>query len=376
MMTFEEFMEEIKDNIHNYLPDGYEDAAIKVEEFRKVNQNYHGLIIPQGESPICPTIYLEPYYDEYTRGRDLDEIYKKIADLSISHPDLDFSIDDIQNFEAIKDMIQPRIIGAEINTAYLQDKPHAIFATDLAVIYAIEIGRIDNSNAASVPITNALMEIYGVNQEEIHKIALSNLEKEPVSFQGIVETIKEAALNMDDSMDEFMLNEIVDISSENEFIYVLSNEKKMNGASMILNDEFMQSLSERFGHDLMIIPSSTHEVLICPMKELPDIATNERMVMEVNETLRPSEVLSNHVYAYDSKVHEIVRGYEYVNRVNERQQSEKKEVKESGISETVQRKSFQEQLGDAKKEASFQNEAKHSEKEKKPQSKRNEKEGL
>ena len=53
---------------------------------------------------------------------------------------------------------------------------------------------------------------------------------------------------------------------------------------------------------LIILPSSTHEVILVPYnKELAE-TDFKAMVREVNETqLEPEEYLSNNVYVYDGK---------------------------------------------------------------------------
>jgi hypothetical protein len=93
-----------------------------------------------------------------------------------------------------------------------------------------------------------------------------------------------------------------------EMMYVLSNEDKLNGAAVLLNDKVMDDITEKLGQDYFILPSSVHEVLIVPKNDQMDLKTLESMVQDVNATqVAPEERLSDHVYAYDAKEHELFR---------------------------------------------------------------------
>ena len=79
---------------------------------------------------------------------------------------------------------------------------------------------------------------------------------------------------------------------------VISNEKKMNGASVILYPNVLRDLWEQNG-DFYLIPSSVHEVIL--IKDSEDIKEKELnlTIQNVNQTqLLLEEVLSNHAYFY------------------------------------------------------------------------------
>ena len=86
-------------------------------------------------------------------------------------------------------------------------------------------------------------------------------------------------------------------------MYVLSNKLKIHGATSIVYPGLLEDIAERLCSDLIIIPSSIHEVLIIPESYIdsqdnlpPDY---ESMIREVNETqLTDDEVLGDCVYHY------------------------------------------------------------------------------
>ena len=82
-------------------------------------------------------------------------------------------------------------------------------------------------------------------------------------------------------------------------MYVLTNEKRINGAGTMFYDGLLKKFADKIEKDLIIIPSSVHEVILIPKdNEISDEEINE-MIGEVNENeLETVEILSNHMYLY------------------------------------------------------------------------------
>ena len=70
---------------------------------------------------------------------------------------------------------------AKGDAEYLSDKPHTLIE-DLAVVYAVDLGGSE-AGYMRAPITNSLMEQYGVTTEELHDIALHNLSESQIEFK-------------------------------------------------------------------------------------------------------------------------------------------------------------------------------------------------
>jgi len=103
-------------------------------------------------------------------------------------------------------------------------------------------------------------------------------------------------------------------------MYVLTNDTKVNGASEILRDDIRQEIADKIG-DFFVLPSSIHETLIIPKSAGMDRKELEQMVQKVNQTqVLPEERLSDHVYEYDAKEHELFRS----DRAGEREKQKEK----------------------------------------------------
>ena len=90
-------------------------------------------------------------------------------------------------------------------------------------------------------------------------------------------------------------------------LYVLTNEHRCEGAAMILSDSICQEIASWMG-DFYVLPSSIHETILIPKEISSDYRGLSSMVQEVNESaVEPGDRLSDHVYEYDSKTHELSR---------------------------------------------------------------------
>ncbi len=360
-MNFDEFKAEIADQILNYLPERYIDAEVKVSEVIKNNdQHMFGLTIHQPDTNITPTIYLEPFFEQFNDGREMDAILAEIAHVQMEHETVRFDINSITDFDTVKDNITVKLIGLEGNDDYLKDKPHTI-VEDLAVVYRIDLDHSNMGNA-SVPITNHLMENFGLTTTELHTLALANMEMSHeaklMSMQEMMRGIMEDRLPDTMSKEEKaeIIDQMIGVTEDQSVMYVLTNEEKFNGAAELLSDKVMDMVRDRLGDEFFILPSSVHEVIILPKSEDMTLEALEQMVQEVNATqVSPEERLSDHVYTYDAQEKQIVRA-DRMEEIKQEREADKPELKgaDKDIKEPMKderaegRVSFKEKLAEKK----------------------------
>ena len=339
MMDFEEFKANVAEQIRDYLPEKYEDAKVSLNEVTKNNdRQLTGLLIKEEDSNIAPNIYLENFYDQYTDGKDMESILKDIAEVRVKHElGQDLDVSRITDFDQVKDHVICKLINDEMNQDYLADKPHTA-VEDLAVMYAVDLGG-DKDGRMTAPITNDLMERYGVSTEELHDIAMYNLSESQIEFKSMrdvmVEMMFPDGLREDDPRALMLPPE-----EETPSMYVLSNSEKINGASAILDSKTMEDISEKLGGDFVVLPSSIHEVIILPVDEDTDRKTLESMVQTINAgEVSPEERLSDHVYMYDSQEKELVLADKFEERRQERETAGKdvKTTEQRGADEKADR---------------------------------------
>ena len=242
---------------------------------------------------ISPTIYLEEPYRQYLAGADMQEIVDKIVTLYKEQVrDIDFDIDFFKEFGCVRDRIFHKIINYEKNRKLLEDVPYFRWC-DLAVVfyYAMEqksMGR------ASILIHNNHLTMWEQTTEALYRIAQGNMRRYmPELLLPMYELIEE--------MTGVKLNQTDGIR-----MYVLTNQVKLNGASAMLYSDKIRELADSLQSDLIILPSSVHEVLLLPDDHEQKYDFYRQMVEEVNTTqVEPEEILSYNLYRYSREKEEI-----------------------------------------------------------------------
>ena len=306
MMSFENFTEYVKSSVLQYLPPEYADTEVSIAKVAKNNnQRLTGIVIKNPESNICPTVYLEGVFSKYEIGDlELDECVKEVAEIYLHNlvSDKTFDVSNFISYENAKDKVIPRLVSSEDNEAYLEGIPHRVM-DGLAVVYYLPVAEFNGKgNSASIRIHNGIMQSWGVTEEELYAVATDNLSKSEAKFQTMGEVLREIMFSHGD--EEWPVDIL---PAEDVGMYVLSNSEKLFGASMLLNHNVMDDITERIG-EFYILPSSVHETILLRKDTAQSLEYLERMVQEVNLTqVEAEERLSDHVFLYDIKTKEIYR---------------------------------------------------------------------
>ena len=127
---------------------------------------------------------------------------------------------------------------------------------------------------------------------------------------------------------ENLLNEKMDMEAMENPMFCLTNKAKMNGASLLLQEDIRKQIGECLGSDYFVIPSSIHEVLILPDNGIFQVPELNAMVQEVNETqVERQEQLSDKVQFCDKKTAVMENAERREARLEKEKAAEKAEVK-------------------------------------------------
>lgn len=303
--NFGDFTKAVLGSIKTFLPESFEGADISLQTVVKNNDvKLTGLNIRLADTCICPTIYLESFFEEYKKCESLDEVLMKIAEVRVRNEFREsFDMDMIMNFDKARKHIVPRLISRDKNMDTLAGRPHKIIE-DLAVTYAIELGST-NDGTMSTAVSNEMMKRWDVTVSEIHAEAIKNLPKiKKGTFQSMSEVMGAMMLKdlTEEYGDEKMAKEMMEqMLPPDEPMFVLSCEDKLNGASQILNKDIMKKVVERIGSDFYVLPSSVHELLLVRNDAGVDPAYLRQMVREVNAAeVQESEQLSDNIYTWSA----------------------------------------------------------------------------
>ena len=131
------------------------------------------------------------------------------------------------------------------------------------------------------------------------------------------------------------MNEKMDMEAIEKPMFCLTNKDKMNGASLLLQEDIRKQIGECLGSDYFVIPSSIHEVLILPDNGIFQVPELNAMVKEVNETkVEREEQLSDKVQFCDGKtavMENAERREARLEKVKEAEKAETKAASKGGI---------------------------------------------
>lgn len=269
------------------------DFEIKVTKVTKNNDiRLTGVIMMRQSDKISPTIYLEEPYSRYREGTTIEEIAERITALyEAQMRDMKLDMSFFNEFAYVKERIFHKLINYEQNRRLLQDVPHFKWC-NLAVVfyYAMEEEQLGK---ASILIHRNHMEMWKQLPDTLYQTAQDNMKRYmPALLVPMQELVKELTG--------------VCLEEKDVGMYVLTNREKMFGASALLYSEEVEKLAKRLDSDLLILPSSVHEVLLLPDDGNMEYEFYRKMVEEVNTTqVEPEEILSYSLYRYSRKKAEI-----------------------------------------------------------------------
>lgn len=304
MMNYEMFKGVIETELTNFLPESLGEVEVVIEKVNKVNRELDAVTIKRETDgkQISPTIYLQDMYERYEACDSLPDVMREIADAITKGMEKSADILAKVDIKNADERIIFQLINAEQNQKLLEGVPYRPFQ-DLAIIYRVVVDETPDAVASAI-ITNEMAEYMGKSEAELFELAAENTKRiNPVKICGMFETLKMtfASQDMPDELIESMLPPM----PEDELMYVISNQRNVNGAISMIYEDSLHELAEKLGEDLYILPSSVHEVLAIPAStgEPEQLA---EMVYEINMAqVSLEDRLSNQVYHYDRKARKL-----------------------------------------------------------------------
>lgn len=296
-MEINEFAEKVRDAVEKKLGESYR------VEVRKIKKNngivLHGLLILTDRRNVIPTLYLEPFWEAYESGTTFAEIVRKLIKIYCEDiPKTDIDMDFFQCFDEVRERICYRLIRQEGNEELLKEIPHILFL-DLAICFFYAYNG-DILGEGAILIRDSHVELWQTDTKELLKLAQNNT---PVLFPWRYSPMEQVLQEM---MTEEAYSAGLSDAEERELlfeelsIWILSNQKRVYGASCILYPGLLKQLAEQEESGFYILPSSIHEVILLQDKGLESPEKLREMIAEVNRTqVAPEEVLSDNLYYYD-----------------------------------------------------------------------------
>lgn len=295
MLSKRDFIDTVKNNIANFLPEEVSEN-IEVTETTVVKMNdqkLHGIVIREKGSDAAPTFYVDDMFERYENGENLIELMSELAgnyrsvDIMPNPPAVDLSWDNV------KDKLTVRLLEKSRNREFLVNMPHVSVGHGLAVIADINMGE-DRAGEWRIAINNGVLDSLGVDKETLFAEAMSS----SVVMEPAVLTDMSQALFSPEK--ENLLDRSEPLAPEDiGGMYVLTNESGSLGAAALFYPDVKEKAAELIGSDYYVLPSSTHEVILVPEAAGIDAKDLCDMVKQANRTVvEEKDILSDNVYHY------------------------------------------------------------------------------
>jgi len=292
-MSYEEFKAWAADEIRAWLPPEYADADVSIHRMEKLGLAYDGMMVVRSGQRAAAAVNLTAFYDMYQEGRTAGDIIHEMADVAVMQaPQMEYSV--FSDYEAVKDRLFIRVTNKETNADVLAGMPHKE-VEDLAITYHVLVNH-DQNGIASAPVTDDLLRHYGVTAEQLHEDAIANSQR---MLPAQLDSMQNMLFGM---MTPGASDTLRDEPYPGSTMLVLTNNVQLNGAAALFYPGVMDQAAKRLGGNFIVLPSSTHEVIMIPADGMTDFRSLEQMVKDINRSqVAPEERLSDHVYHYDAQ---------------------------------------------------------------------------
>lgn len=300
LSDYASFISSVKDRIELRMGKGYQVRIYKV--LKNNSLELDSLVVLKEGRGFAPNVYLNAYYESYIAGTTIEEIVDRLC-MIYNHCSVPVLKENFEySLEAMKPYIFFRLISLGRNKKLLTKIPYIRFL-DLAVTFHCLV-RSEDDAIGTIRITNKHIKLWKTSMEDIKKLAFSNSKSlfppQIRSMEEVIGGVLQKGGKKGDIYD-------IDYSPEESYpMYILTNEKGINGASCMLYKDVIKDFANLIKSDLYILPSSIHELILMPMENTTEKERFSQMVMEINSSQVPvEEILSDHVYIYSRETDTI-----------------------------------------------------------------------
>lgn len=292
-MKIQAFGEKIKELVETKTT---EHEEVMFKEIVKSNDVIrHAIIIKDVKDQIAPTIYIDNYFMKFKSEEELDEVANEIINSYHKYKingmmDMDYLCD----YEKAKDNIFVKLVNKDKNEKSLNGAIKRDFLDLCAVVY-FSFSNISDVRATTT-VKKELLNMWNRTEDEVYEKAIYNTkEKLGCTIEDLASyfspLVNSAAFDL----------EKTNLDLTHGFMYCMTNMIKHFGASCMMYEDKLNEFSKNIGRDLIVLPSSVHEILIIPAEKNIIEEEINSIIRQVNESaVDETEVLSDHFYYYET----------------------------------------------------------------------------
>ena len=292
------FTEELCEIILATLGEEYQTELTVVRKNNGVMKEV--LYIRKKDSECMPCFYTDELYLSYCNGENEVGLADHMVNIVLN--ECETVRREVQKYltkDWIAEHLFLRLVQIEKNREWLEEAVYVSYLDLAAVVYVLTEDSENGVKSFLLPKSTWDILQVGTPEDYFPRLVENTARLFPDKLWGIETTTEEGDVGC---YGIFRLAEESKKVLRKECLYVLSNQRKINGAAVVLYPKLLDELYEGFSGNYFVIPSSVHEVLLIKETEEGEEAFLNRMVKEVNESqVEPEEVLSDHVYYYSAE---------------------------------------------------------------------------
>ncbi len=298
VLSYGEFVTYIRENVEAVLSDDRETEVVLTEIAKNNGVMSEIMTVRQEGENAAPVFYMRDIYEQYLRGAAADDLIDQIIVICRQCNDYTLPVTGewFEAFDNISDRIILRVVNYEKNQKRLEQCPF-IRKLDLALTFRVLVEE-EEDQIGTVQVTDDLMKRWQVTEDDLYELAVDNMQR---LWEGVLEPVQDMIFEMADvQLSEEYNTFLEENKGAREMpLYVLTNEIRMNGASVLFYTDCLKHFAASVGRDVFVLPSSVHEVLLIPVSEELSAWDMRQVVEAVNhQIVSEEELLSNHVYRY------------------------------------------------------------------------------
>lgn len=288
-MSKEEFMEQVRLRIQEFLPPKYKDAKVEVRQFDILDEKRYGLALIRNSQERVPVLDLEEPYKYIDGGRELDNVLERLAENYERISSNEIHADAVVvNKTDLLEGLHTAVLNFEGNKEFLSDLPY-LKINDLAVAPMICM-----PDGSDIFIPMDLAENLSMSGDILLAKAMKNhstlLPPVLVPLNG-KETLKEDIIELNNS-------EKIEKKSN---LYILTNRNRQYGAASIADKNTLAVISYKLGESFYLLPCNIHEIAVVPESVCSSLSYLKNITGNLNQKYeQEGEHLSDNVYFYDA----------------------------------------------------------------------------
>lgn len=282
----DEFISQCRNTLCEYGP---EDMRIEERMVNKAQRGtLNGLLFIKEGTNCAPTLYVEDYYKEYTRGAGIKALSRFAVTTAAQSMDMADSLaDKAEDMVGGSSDLVVRLLNKNKNKEYLKGVPAKDTCCGFELIAYLESGEF------GAVVTEELLEAMGMDRNELFCKAIENTQEK---YPAILCDLAESALILQMECENLLESKAKLAPADSGPGYVLSNSSFYWGAGALFYPGVIERIHELLDGDFYVIPSSIHELIVVAA-EGQDPQKMVDMIREANRTVvDEKDVLADDLY--------------------------------------------------------------------------------